>query len=95
MTALSASHTKTCHNNIVRINVHIHLILSSLLAPCFTESPMEQSMIENMLMIIVGGVAGGLLILMLIIVITVTCHHKRKNKKLERELTERKYAEIT
>lgn len=52
-------------------------------------------MIENLLMIIVGGVAGGLLILMLVVVITVTCHHKRKNKKLERELTERKYAEIT
>ncbi|XP_070710600.1 nectin-4 [Pempheris klunzingeri] len=54
------------------------------------ESPQEQNMDENMLMIIVGGVAGGLLILMLIIVITVTCHHRRKNKKLERELTVRK-----
>lgn len=45
---------------------------------------------EDMMMIIVGGAAGGLLILMLIVVITVTCHHKRKNKKLKRELTERK-----
>ncbi|XP_070785722.1 nectin-4 [Enoplosus armatus] len=54
------------------------------------ESPGAQNMIENMLMIIVGAIAGGLLILMLIIVIVVTCHHKRKNKKLERELTERK-----
>lgn len=47
---------------------------------------------ENMLMIIVGAVAGGLLILMLIIVITITCHHKRRNEKLEKELTEKRYA---
>lgn len=46
---------------------------------------------ENMLMIIVGAVAGGLLILMLIIVITITCHHKRRNEKLEKELTEKRY----
>ncbi|XP_068164397.1 nectin-4 [Antennarius striatus] len=52
-----------------------------------TEFPGEQILAENMLMIIVGGVASGLLILMLIIIITITCHHKRKNKKLERELT--------
>lgn len=45
-----------------------------------------------MLMIIVGAVAGGLLILMLIIVITITCHHKRRNEKLEKELTERRYS---
>lgn len=44
-----------------------------------------------MLMIIVGAVAGGLLILMLIIVITMTCHHKRRNQKLEKELTEKRY----
>lgn len=42
-------------------------------------------------MIIVGAVAGGLLILMLIIVITITCHHKRRNEKLEKELTEKRY----
>ncbi|XP_068444104.1 nectin-4 [Clinocottus analis] len=54
------------------------------------ESNQKQTVIENMLMIIVGGVAGGLLILMLVIVITLTCHHKRKNKKLEHELTVRK-----
>lgn len=51
-------------------------------------------MMENMLMIIVGAVAGGLLILMLVIVITITCHHKRKNEKLEKELTEKRYAEL-
>lgn len=34
--------------------------------------------------------AGGLLIFMLIVVISVTCHHKRRNKKLKRELTEKK-----
>ncbi|KAK9524504.1 hypothetical protein VZT92_016895 [Zoarces viviparus] len=49
----------------------------------------RESGIENMLIIIVGGIAGGLLILMLIIVITLICHHKRKNKRLERELTVR------
>ncbi|KAF0039049.1 hypothetical protein F2P81_009533 [Scophthalmus maximus] len=50
----------------------------------------EPDMPENMLMLIVGGVAGGLLMLMLIIVITVTCRHKSKNRKLERELREKK-----
>ncbi|XP_034532061.1 nectin-4 isoform X2 [Notolabrus celidotus] len=55
-----------------------------------TEAHEAQSMLENMLMLIVGGLAGGLLILMLIVVISVTCHHKSKNKKLKRELTERK-----
>ncbi|XP_018529768.1 nectin-4 isoform X2 [Lates calcarifer] len=55
-----------------------------------TDSSERQIFPENMLMLIVGGVAGGLLILMLIIVITVTCHHKRKNTKLEKELTEKK-----
>lgn len=54
------------------------------------DGPEKQTMIENMLMIIVGAVAGGLLILMLIVVICVTCHHKRKNKNLEKELTEKK-----
>lgn len=58
------------------------------------ESPEEHKTIENMLMIIVGAVAGGLLILMLVVVITLTCHHKRKSKKLEKELTEKRYAEI-
>lgn len=59
-----------------------------------TESLQRDALLENLLMIIVGGVAGGLLIMMLIIVITVTCHHKRKNKKLEKELTEKRYGEI-
>lgn len=45
-----------------------------------------------MLMIIVGAAAGGLLILMLVVLIVVTRHHKHKNKRLERELTEKKYA---
>ncbi|XP_060887122.1 nectin-4 isoform X2 [Labrus mixtus] len=54
------------------------------------ETPEQRTSPEDMVMMIVGGVAGGLLILMLIVVITVTCHHKRKNKKLKRELTERK-----
>lgn len=50
----------------------------------------QQKLSDSMLMIIVAAVAGGLLILMLIVIIALTCHHKRKNKKLERELTERK-----
>uniref|UniRef100_A0A667Y7D7 Nectin cell adhesion molecule 4a n=1 Tax=Myripristis murdjan TaxID=586833 RepID=A0A667Y7D7_9TELE len=53
----------------------------------------EQTLPENLLMIIVGAVAGGLLITMLVIVICVTCHHKRTSKKLEQELTEKKYAD--
>lgn len=44
--------------------------------------------------LIVCGAAGGLLILMLIIIIVVTCHHKRKNRKLQRELTEKRCAHI-
>lgn len=51
------------------------------------EQPVDN---ENILMFVVGGVAGGLLILMLVIVICVTCKQKRKNKKLEKELTEKK-----
>lgn len=45
---------------------------------------------ENWLMIVVGAAAGGLLLLMLIVIISVTCHHKRSNKKLKRELTQKK-----
>lgn len=54
------------------------------------EGEPQPQIMENMLMIIVGAVAGGLLILMLIIVITMTCHHKRRNQKLEKELTEKR-----
>lgn len=50
----------------------------------------RQTDMEGMMMIMVGSAAGGLLILMLIVIIAVTCHHKRKNKKLKRELTEKK-----
>ncbi|KAG7496878.1 nectin-4-like isoform X1 [Solea senegalensis] len=50
----------------------------------------RRSLPENMLMLIVGGVASGLLVLMLIIVIAVTCLHRRRNTKLEKELTEKK-----
>lgn len=56
-----------------------------------TETEPRSQIMENLLMIIVGAVAGGLLILMLIIVITITCHHKRRNEKLEKELTEKRY----
>uniref|UniRef100_A0A669BZ34 Nectin cell adhesion molecule 4a n=1 Tax=Oreochromis niloticus TaxID=8128 RepID=A0A669BZ34_ORENI len=55
------------------------------------ESPPDDRSIENEMMFIVGGVAIGLLILLLTIVIAVTCYHKRKNKKLKRQLTEKKY----
>uniref|UniRef100_A0A3Q0SZE7 Nectin cell adhesion molecule 4a n=1 Tax=Amphilophus citrinellus TaxID=61819 RepID=A0A3Q0SZE7_AMPCI len=51
----------------------------------------EQKNLENTMMFIVGGVAIALLILLLTIVVAVTCHHKRKNKRLKRELTEKKY----
>ncbi|KAI4808159.1 hypothetical protein KUCAC02_000227 [Chaenocephalus aceratus] len=54
------------------------------------DSPQERSLFEKMPMIFIGGAAGGLLILMLIVIICVTCHHKRKNRKLERELTQKK-----
>ncbi|CAL1590516.1 unnamed protein product [Knipowitschia caucasica] len=49
---------------------------------------------ESMLMVVVGAAAGGLLLLMLIVIVSVTCHHKNRNKKLKRELTEKKQ-EIT
>ncbi|XP_036967493.1 nectin-4 isoform X2 [Acanthopagrus latus] len=55
-----------------------------------TEPKIREPVMENMLMIIVGAVAGGLLILMLVVIITITCHHKRKNRKLQKELSERK-----
>ncbi|XP_034019920.1 nectin-4 isoform X2 [Thalassophryne amazonica] len=53
-----------------------------------SETPVN--LLENLLIFIVAAVAVGLLILMLVIVVIVTCHHKRKNKKLEKELTEKK-----
>uniref|UniRef100_A0A3Q4GZV3 Nectin cell adhesion molecule 4a n=1 Tax=Neolamprologus brichardi TaxID=32507 RepID=A0A3Q4GZV3_NEOBR len=55
------------------------------------EIPLKQTSVEKELMFIVGGVAIGLLILLLTIIIAVTCYHKRKNKKLKRQLTEKKY----
>ncbi|XP_055363125.1 nectin-4 isoform X2 [Betta splendens] len=42
------------------------------------------------LLLIICGAAGGLLILMLIAIVVVTRHHKRKNKRLERELNEKR-----
>lgn len=70
-------------------------ILLILRSPLFyaTESA-KVHMTENMLMIIVGAVAGGLLILMFAVIIIVTCHHKRKNKRLKKELTEKKYVSM-
>lgn len=59
--------------------------------PFPTEAYQKSVSFNSLLMIIVGGVAGGLLLIMVIIVISVTRHHKRKNKKLERELTVKKY----
>lgn len=92
MTALSLTSGTNTQSN----NRYIHLILPIyLLTLCLTDLGERKPPFEDMLMLIVGGVAGGLLILMLVVVISVTCHHKRKNKKLKRELTERKYAEIT
>lgn len=87
---------KCCQRPILRLvmitycAIRLTLPISLLDSLYSTERPKEQNMMEGMLMIIVGGVAGGLLILMLIIIIAITCHHKRKNTKLERELTERK-----
>ncbi|KAF3836857.1 hypothetical protein F7725_004321 [Dissostichus mawsoni] len=77
----------------MRIHVRIHLIPPPPPPPpptSFADSPQERSLFEKMPMIFIGGAAGGLLILMLIVIICVTCHHKRKNRKLERELTEKK-----
>ncbi|XP_077355074.1 nectin-4-like isoform X2 [Festucalex cinctus] len=55
-----------------------------------SEFPERQMMTENMTMVIVGVIAVGLLLFMLAIIITVTCHHKKKNKRLKRELSEKK-----
>lgn len=66
---------------------HAHILLIPL-SPLFHAAEST----KNMLMIIVGAVAGGLLILMVVVIIVVTCHHKRKNKRLEKELAEKKYA---
>lgn len=68
---------------------HADILLISLLFP-HAAGPIR----ENMLMIIVGATAGGLLILMAMVIIVITCHHKRKHKKLEKELTEKKYASM-
>ncbi|KAI1901212.1 hypothetical protein AGOR_G00031970 [Albula goreensis] len=43
----------------------------------------------NSLMAIMGGAAGALLVVMVIAIVAVSCYHKRKNKKLEKELSEK------
>lgn len=86
MTALSTlARPERKHKNIL-------LILHSPLSYAAESAKIQMS--ENMLMIIVGAVAGGLLILMVAVIIVVTCHHKRKNKRLEKELTEKKYVSM-
>lgn len=84
MTALSTSAREG------RNHVDVLLIPQPAFPRCAESAEIRMS--ENMLMIIVGAAAGGLLILMLVTIIVVTCHHKRKNKRLEKELTEKKYA---
>ncbi|KAM4565239.1 nectin-4-like [Fundulus diaphanus] len=53
-------------------------------------TPRGPSKPTNTLMFILGGAAAALLIVMLVLVIIVTCYHKRKNKKLKKELTEKR-----
>ncbi|XP_061565890.1 nectin-4 [Cololabis saira] len=53
-----------------------------------TAPPRQSKEFENTFL--VAGVAAGVLILMLVIVIAIVCRHKRKNKKLKRELNEKK-----
>ncbi|XP_063043012.1 nectin-4 [Engraulis encrasicolus] len=45
---------------------------------------------NTLLMIIIGAVAGALVLILLIVVISVNRYHRRKNKKLTKELDERK-----
>lgn len=78
----------TCQSNINYVYRSAYPNLSN---STFTEIPLKQTSVEKELMFIVGGVAIGLLILLLTIIIAVTCYHKRKNKKLKRQLTEKKY----
>lgn len=78
----------TCQSNINYVNRSAYPNLSN---STFTEIAPKLGSVEKELMFIVGGVAIGLLILLLTIIIAVTCYHKRKNKKLKRQLTEKKY----
>ncbi|XP_036411646.1 LOW QUALITY PROTEIN: nectin-4 [Colossoma macropomum] len=58
--------------------------------PVTSEAARLVASFNNLLIIIVGGAAGGLVVLMVIIIILVNRHHRRRNRKLKRELTERK-----
>ncbi|XP_048826861.1 nectin-4 [Brienomyrus brachyistius] len=55
-----------------------------------TVSEFAPKKFDSLLMIIAGVVIGVLVVVMVILVILVNLYHKRKNKKLEMELTERK-----
>ncbi|KAI4881668.1 hypothetical protein NFI96_009107 [Prochilodus magdalenae] len=50
----------------------------------------REASFNNFLIIVVGGSAGGLVVLMVLIILLVNRHHRRRNRKLKRELTERK-----
>lgn len=81
----------TSQSNINYVYRSAYLFNSNLSNSTFTEIAPKRRGVEKELMFIVGGVAIGLLVLLLTIIIAVTCYHKRKNKKLKRQLTEKKY----
>lgn len=81
----------TSQSNINYVYRSAYPFNSNLSNSTFTEIAPKPRGVEKELMFIVGGVAIGLLVLLLTIIIAVTCYHKRKNKKLKRQLTEKKY----
>ncbi|XP_076847549.1 nectin-4 [Brachyhypopomus gauderio] len=58
--------------------------------PVTSETAQITDPINNLLIITVGAAAGVLVVVMVIIIILVNRHHRHKNKKLKRELTERR-----
>ncbi|XP_034558567.1 nectin-4 isoform X2 [Notolabrus celidotus] len=54
-----------------------------------TETSHRTSPIDNQLLIIIGAAAGALVMVLVIVVLLVNRYHRHRNKKLERELSEK------
>ncbi|XP_035384386.1 nectin-4 isoform X2 [Electrophorus electricus] len=68
---------------VVRAEVNVEI-------PVTSEASQSQDSNNILLIIIVGGAAGTLVVVMVIIIILVNRYHKHKNRKLKRELSEKK-----
>ncbi|XP_060901333.1 nectin-4 isoform X1 [Labrus mixtus] len=54
-----------------------------------TEKSQQKSFLDNQLLIIIGASAGALVMVLIIVVLLVNRYHRLRNKKLERQLSEK------